>query len=70
VSSRNSIGRVVHDSRGNAVWDWDIATVVLARKSTAELLTSLVAPTAFELQLETDSTVATGGFDPYNRSRI
>ena len=42
-------GRVTHDSRGNAVWDWDIATGVLAHKSVSELLTSLDAPGALTL---------------------
>jgi hypothetical protein len=31
--------KVIHDSRGNAVWDWGVATGVFARIKSAELLT-------------------------------
>jgi hypothetical protein len=60
-------GKITHDSRGNAVWDWDIATGVLARKSVAELITSL-EPGALsldggELDLQNDWSG-----DPYNRT--
>jgi hypothetical protein len=61
-------GKVTHDSRGNAVWDWDIATGVLAHKSVAELLTTLDAPGALSLDVESDSNCDWSG-DPYNRSR-
>ena len=61
-------GKITHDSRGNAVWDWDIATGVLARKSVAELITSL-EPGALSLdgegELEGQSDWSGG---PYNRS--
>jgi hypothetical protein len=59
-------GKITHDSRGNAVWDWDIATGVLARKSVAELLTSL-EPGALRLDGEPDDQNDWSG-DPYNRS--
>jgi hypothetical protein len=58
---------VTHDSRGNAVWDWDIATGVLARKSVAELLTSLDEPGVLSLDTEPDRNTDWSG-DPYNRS--
>lgn len=63
-------GKVKHDSRGNAVWDWAIDTGVLARKTAAELLGSLDKPGL--LMLEEDAP-ANGedewSGDPYNRSR-
>jgi hypothetical protein len=59
-------GKVTHDSRGNAVWDWDIDTGVLARKSVEELLTTLDAPGALSLDAESDRNASWSG-DPYNR---
>ena len=61
-------GRVTHDSRGNAVWHWDIDTGVLARKSVSELLTSLDAPGALALDAEIERHGDWSG-DPYNRGR-
>jgi len=60
-------GRVKHDSRGNAVWDWGVATGIFAGIKSAELLSMLDNPT---LSLEGDSGYAGGGDwagDPYNR---
>jgi ornithine cyclodeaminase/alanine dehydrogenase-like protein (mu-crystallin family) len=37
-------GRVVHDIRGNAVWDWAVSTAVLANKTVAELVMTLDVP--------------------------
>jgi hypothetical protein len=59
-------GKITHDSRGNAVWDWDIATGVLARKSVAELITSL-EPGSLSLDGEPDLQNDWAG-DPYNRT--
>jgi len=59
-------GKITHDSRGNAVWDWDVSTGVLARKSVAELITSL-EPGALSLDAEPDRQIDWSG-DPYNRS--
>jgi hypothetical protein len=59
-------GKITHDSRGNAVWDWDIATSVLARKSVTELLSSF-EPGALSLDGEPDRQVGWSG-DPYNRT--
>jgi hypothetical protein len=67
VSEPVPSGKVTHDSRGNAVWDWDIATGVLARKSVAELITSLDAPGMLSLDAEAECTNDWSG-DPYNRS--
>jgi len=61
-------GRVTHDSRGNAVWHWDIDTGVLARKSVAELITTLDAPGALALDAEIERHRDWAG-DPYNRGR-
>ena len=61
-------GKVTHDSRGNAVWDWDIATGVLARKSVAELITSLDVPGKLSLDADAETSGDWSG-DPYNRSR-
>jgi len=58
-------GRVVHDSRGNAVWDWAVATDVLSRKTVAELLGTLRGPGALTLEGRGDAEEWAG--DPYNR---
>ena len=59
-------GKVKHDSRGNAVWDWGVATGVFARIKAPELLSMLENPT---LALEGECAVAAGDWagDPYNR---
>lgn len=60
-------GRVKHDSRGNAVWDWGVSTGIFAGIKSAELLSMLENPT---LTLEGDSGyTSTGDWagDPYNR---
>jgi hypothetical protein len=60
-------GKVKHDSRGNAVWDWGVATGIFAGIKSAELLSMLENPT---LTLEGDSGyTSTGDWagDPYNR---
>lgn len=65
-SDRAGNGRVVHDSRGNAVWQWGVATGVFARIQSNELLNMLADPT---LSLEGEAAEATGEWagDPYNR---
>jgi hypothetical protein len=66
-SSRDGGGRVKHDSRGNAVWDWGVATGVFARFKSADLLNMLENPT---LALEGECSVNAAGDwagDPYNR---
>jgi hypothetical protein len=60
-------GRVVHDPRGNAVWDWAIATGVLAKKTVGELISTLHAPDSLKLESEAPSAQEFAG-DPYNRS--
>ena len=60
-------GKVTHDARGNAVWDWDIATGVLARKSVDELISSLATPGILSLDGESEQDSDWSG-DPYNRT--
>lgn len=60
-------GRVTHDSRGNAVWDWAIETSVLAGKSVSELLTSLDNTGGLSLESEPSVDGDWAG-DPYNRT--
>jgi hypothetical protein len=67
-----SRGRVVHDSRGNAVWQWVKDTGRHAIESTSALLKKLELPELKvqdhkddnELRLE-DDVDAGGGYDPY-----
>jgi hypothetical protein len=68
-------GRVAHDERGNAVWNWVKDTGRAAIESTSRLLRKLEAP---ELKMEdtqdeelrlTDEPKSTGGgYDPYNQA--
>jgi hypothetical protein len=67
-SPASRVGRVIHDSRGNAVWDWAIETGVLAKTTAAELLRSLAAPMPLVLEVETERSAGWCG-DPYNRPR-
>jgi len=57
-------GRVIHDVRGNAKWDWAVSTAVLAKKSVAELMNTLDVP-ALTVDGGLASEERTG--DPYNR---
>jgi hypothetical protein len=69
-------GKVVHDDRGNAVWDWLKETSRIAIESTTRLLRKLESP---ELKVEDtreeelrilpdDGKCAGGGYDPYNQA--
>jgi hypothetical protein len=67
-------GRVRHDERGVAVWDWAVATGEYATLSTTRALKKLeVADLKIEdhkppeLKLETTGRDKAGGFDPYNQ---
>jgi len=68
-------GKVVHDERGNAVWDWLKQTGRNAIESTTRMLRKLESP---ELKVEQtheeelriqpdDDQCAGGGYDPYNQ---
>jgi hypothetical protein len=67
-------GRVRHDERGVAVWDWAVASGEFATLSTTRALKKLeVADLQIEdhkpgeLKLETTGRDKAGGFDPYNQ---
>jgi hypothetical protein len=71
----SSRGRVVHDSRGNAVWDWLKESGRIAIESTSRLLRKLEMPELKvednkdeELRLESDRDPV-GGYDPYNQGK-
>ncbi len=73
-SSSGPSGRVRHDERGVAVWDWAVASGEFATLSTTRALKKLeVADLQIEdhkpapLRLETTGRDKAGGFDPYNQ---
>lgn len=57
-------GRVRHDERGVAVWDWAVSTGESAALSTTGVLKKLEV---VELKLEVSGRNKAGGFDPYNQ---
>lgn len=59
-------GRVVHDPKGNAKWDWAIATGVLANASIDDLLNTLTGANYLSFQ-EGQLTEGEWAGDPYNR---
>jgi hypothetical protein len=67
-------GRVRHDDRGNAVWDWLKESGRHAIESTSRLLRKLESPQLKmedkedeELRIQSDRDPG-GGYDPYNQS--
>jgi hypothetical protein len=65
ASSQAGNGKVVHDARGTAVWQWGVATGVFAVIKSNELLNMLDDPS---LALEGDRQMAVEwAGDPYNR---
>jgi hypothetical protein len=68
-------GKVVHDERGNAVWDWLKQTGRNAIESTTRMLKKLESSELKveqsheeELRIQPDSSnCAGGGYDPYNQ---
>jgi len=68
-------GKVVHDERGNAVWDWLKQTGRNAIDSTTRMLRRLETPELKveeaheeELRIQPDSGNSPGGgYDPYNQ---
>jgi hypothetical protein len=68
-------GRVIHDARGNAVWDWVKETSRIAIDSTSRLLKRLEVPELKmedtqpnkELSIEADRDSG-GGYNPYGGS--
>jgi hypothetical protein len=75
TESRGQTGKVVHDERGNAVWDWIKQTGRHAIESTTRMLRKLETPELEveqpheeELRIQPDSGTCTGGgYDPYNQ---
>ena len=57
-------GRVIHDGRGNARWDWAVSTGVLATKTVAELMNTLDVPS---LAIDGELELAGPTGDPYTR---
>jgi len=73
-SGAGTAGKVVHDERGHAVWQWVKETSRIAIESTSRLLRKLEAPDLKiedskdeELRIVADPS-AGGGYDPYNRT--
>jgi hypothetical protein len=67
-------GKVVHDDRGNAVWDWVKQTGRHAIESTTRMLRKLEAPELKfedtkdeELRVMPEPSTG-GGYDPYNQA--
>ena len=72
-TGRGATGRVVHDERGNAVWDWLKETGRIAMESTSALWKRLEV-SDLEVEGEKDDAVRLeserdpgGGYDPYNQ---
>ena len=75
ASSSGPAGRVRHDARGHAVWDWAVATGEFSTLSTTRAMKKLevaelkiedtLRPT--EIKLEVAGRDKGGGFDPYNQ---
>ena len=63
-SARVHVGRVIHDGRGNARWDWAVSTGVLATKTVADLMNTLDVPS---LAIDGELELAGPAGDPYNR---
>jgi hypothetical protein len=74
AGSAGITGKVTHDERGNAVWDWMKNTGRHAVESTSRLLRKLELPELKvegardeELRIAPDPTSG-GGYDPYNQA--
>ena len=72
--SQPQTGKVVHDERGTAVWDWLKQTGRNAIESTTRMLRKLEAPELKveqpheeELRIQPDNGNTGGGYDPYNQ---
>jgi hypothetical protein len=59
-SSYDPTGRVIHDERGNAVWEW-------VKQSTSRLLRRLELPENANTDLRRRGS---SGYDPYNQGRV
>jgi hypothetical protein len=71
-----SAGRVVHDSRGNAVWNWDKGNDPTSTASTSKILRkldfgNLQVEGAAQPEKPAETKVrgsGYGGYDPYDRT--
>ncbi|MEJ1960242.1 MAG: hypothetical protein WDO56_01270 [Gammaproteobacteria bacterium] len=69
----NNAGRIVHDERGNAVWNWVKETGRICIDSTSALLKKLdfgdlkVEGQEEGLRIDERGRDAGGGYDPYNQ---
>lgn len=75
IAGNRPAGRVRHDERGQAVWDWQVGTGEFSKLSATRALKKLSVPDLKiedthktpELKLETSGRDEGGGFDPYNQ---
>jgi hypothetical protein len=77
-SEAKSTGRVQFDDKGNAVWEWSIATGAFGREVSTERLQKLEhpalsladdAPTPFET-VRSNPLGAKKGYDPYDSGKL
>jgi hypothetical protein len=70
-------GRIVHDERGNAVWNWSTGNSRIAIGSTSQMLKQLdltnlrvedEAPSADEPEVKRRGSGYGPGYDPYDRA--
>jgi hypothetical protein len=77
LDGNEQAGRIEHDSRGSAVWNWAVETGAHALESTSRLLKRLETPalTLDEKPADSPSKQSPverdtgGGYDPYNRGK-